>query len=672
MRTGAIAWIRAGMLAMLASGVAGASTVVAQTVSDPGLRVELVTSGLSLPTSMAFIGDDDILVLQKNDGRVRRILNGTLQPGFVLDVAVHSFSERGLLGIAVDPDFIHNRQVFLYYTESATGGDTAMSTSIPLGNRIYRYTWDGSALVNPVLIADLPATSGPNHNGGVIAFGPDDALYAIIGDLNRGGKLQNFPSGPDPDDSGVILRLDRNGQPLQDSPFFNPLDPADPMNRYYAYGIRNSFGLAFDPVTGGLWDTENGPNVFDEVNRIPPGFNSGWTKIMGPDSRDPQDVGELWHAPGSIYLDPAFSWSVPVAPTAIAFSASPILGCGLRHDVLVGDSNCGQIYRFRPDAARQGLSFASLELQDKVADNDAMVCSGEMSEILFGSGFGTITDLENGPDGRMYIVSLFEGMVLRLSPRPVAFPDQDGDGVDDACDCAPTDGTAFTTPAEVPWVRLSEVAGAASLGWDPQAATAGQGTTYTVVTGDVGALGRDGGFASACTLSQGIPAPPFVDPRADPPVGSGRYFLLRAENACGAGTFGDGTGLPDPRDALDLALPPPCDPAARVGGAMISFRIAGESLAVWVTNDAFIDRAAELLASGGRRIPVFGTLLDGRDCDARWTWHVDPDDVSFADAAIELCDGLPSHIESNKTYWLKTVGSFCPWSAEVAAVDDRR
>jgi len=91
-----------------------------------------------------------------------------------------------------------------------------------------------------------------------------------------------------------------------------------------------------------------------------------------------------------------------------------------------------------------------------------------------------------------------------------------------------------------------------------------------------------------------------------------------------------------------------------------------------VTDGAFIDEARRHLAAGTGRIPIFGTLLDGTDCDAQWTWHVDPADAIFADAAIELCDGLPSGIEANKAYWLGTVGSYCPWYARVSAVDDRR
>ena len=97
-----------------------------------------------------------------------------------------------------------------------------------------------------------------------------------------------------------------------------------------------------------------------------------------------------------------------------------------------------------------------------------------------------------------------------------------------------------------------------------------------------------------------------------------------------------------------------------------------ETLAVWVTDGAFIDRAKQILSGGARQIPIFGTLLDGGACDPQWTWHVDPANVAFADAAIELCDGLPSHVEADKNYWIKTVGTFCPWSAVVTAVDDRR
>jgi glucose/arabinose dehydrogenase len=345
------------------------------------------------------------LVLQKGDGRVRRVTNGVLQPGEVLDVAVHSSSERGLLGIAVHPDFLTAPFVYLYYTESSTGGDT-IGSSAPLGNRVYRYTWNGSALINPQLILDLPAAPGPNHDGGAMIFGPDGKLYVMIGDLNRNGQLQNFSTGPAPDNTGVIFRINDDGTAPADNPFAAQPDLA----KYYAYGIRNGFGLAFDPLSGELWDTENGPNAYDEINMVQPGFNSGWEQIMGPASRDPQGIGNLVSFPGSHYADPKFSWFSPVGPTAIVFFNSGQLGAAYQNDVFVGDINNGHLYRFKPNATRTGFLFSDPALADLVADD-----SGELQEVIVGINFGGITDLKVGPDGLLYVLSFFEGKIFVIS-----------------------------------------------------------------------------------------------------------------------------------------------------------------------------------------------------------------------------------------------------------------
>jgi glucose/arabinose dehydrogenase len=352
---------------------------------------------------MAFIGPSDILVLQKQEGRVRHVINGVLQPGQVLDVAVDNASERGLLGIAIHPNFPTTPFVYLYYTESSTGSDSSGS---PLANRVVRYTWDGSVLVSPTLILDLPVTPGPNHNGGVITFGPDGKLYVVIGDLNHNGQLQNFPTG-DLDDTGVIFRINDDGTTPIDNPFFSQ---GGNLARYYAYGVRNSFGLAFDPVTGKLWDTENGPDTFDEINLVQPGFNSGWKQIMGPDSRDPQGVGDLFQFPGSHYADPKFSWFNTVAPTAIVFLNSARLGVEYQNDAFVGDFNNGNLYRFKVNATRDGFDFTSPGLADLVADSDA-----ELQEVISGTGFGGITDLKVGPDGVLYVLSLALGKIFVVS-----------------------------------------------------------------------------------------------------------------------------------------------------------------------------------------------------------------------------------------------------------------
>ena len=388
------------------------SFVSAQTLVDPNLRITELVGGLSQPTAMAFIGPHDLLVLQKGDGRVRRVTNGVLQTGAVLDVNVDNASERGLLGIAVHPDFSTTSLVYVYYTESSAPSDTSGS---PLANRVYRYTWNGAALLNPQLILDLPVTPGPSHDGGAMAFGPDGKLYIVIGDLNRNGQLQNFSGGASPDNTSVIFRINDDGSAPNDNPFSSQAELA----KYYAYGIRNSFGLAFDPVTGDLWDTENGLDAYDEINLVRPGFNSGWERIMGPAIRDSEGTSDLVQFPGSVYTDPKFSWFSPVGPTGIAFLNSSQLGTPYQNDIFVGDINNGNLYHFKPDSTRNGLLFQNAALGDLVADD-----SNELQELVFGTRFGGITDLKVGPDGLLYVLSFVQGKIFVISRASVFVPSE--------------------------------------------------------------------------------------------------------------------------------------------------------------------------------------------------------------------------------------------------------
>ena len=244
-------------------------------ISVPSLTAELVLDGLSSPTSIAFLDENNILLLEK-EGSVRLISNGQLQPQPVLQLeGVESNNERGLLGIEK-----MNNRVFLYVTESGAQVE-GLPTEGDVRNRVYSYTWDGTSLTNPQLIADLPSGPGTNHQGGKLKIGPDNQLYIIVGEMQREGQLQNFQSGPAPDDTGVVLRVNpADGSPSSGNPLSS--DPANPLSKYYAYGIRNSFGIEFDPVTGKLWDAENGEDVFDEINLVQPGFNSGWKQVLGP------------------------------------------------------------------------------------------------------------------------------------------------------------------------------------------------------------------------------------------------------------------------------------------------------------------------------------------------------------------------------------------------------
>ena len=367
-------------------------------INDPSLMAEIVVEELSSPTSMAFMDSNNILVLEKT-GSVRLISNGILQEQPVLNVPVDTESERGLLGIATLED---DNTVFLYFTES---GET-------LRNRVYRYNWNGETLVNPTLILDLPAIPGPNHDGGKLVIGPDQYLYAIIGDLNHDGKLQNFLDGPEPDDTGVIFKVNPNdGSAAPNNPFVNSGDSV--LSRYYAYGIRNSFGIAIDPITNMLWDTENGPGEYDEVNLVRPGFNSGWQTVMGPISRSGESIDDLVSFQGSQYIDPVFSWQITPAVTDIEFLHSQKLGDKYANNIFVGDYNNGNVYYFEVNEDRTGIIFdaSQTDLIDLVADNEE-----ELSTIIFASGFGSITDIETGPDGFLYILSYDDGIIYRIAP----------------------------------------------------------------------------------------------------------------------------------------------------------------------------------------------------------------------------------------------------------------
>lgn len=368
-------------------------------ISVPNLTAELVLDGLSSPTSIAFLDENNILLLEK-EGSVRLISNGQLQPQPVLQLeGVESNNERGLLGIEVMDD-----KVFLYVTESGAQVE-GIPTEGDVRNRVYSYTWDGTSLTNPQLLLDLPAGPGTNHQGGKLKIGPDNQLYVIVGEMQREGQLQNIQNGPAPDDTGVILRVNpTDGSPSADNPFSS--DPANPLSKYYAYGIRNSFGIEFDPVTRQLWDAENGEDVFDEINLVKPGFNSGWKQVMGPIAANPGvSESSLVNFPGSQYADPVFSWSESRGVTDIEFFNSTAFGPSYENGIFVGDITSGTLFYFEPNTDRTGIALASDPLlSDLIANNDE-----EISSVTFGTGFTGITDIETGPDGNLYILTFDRG-----------------------------------------------------------------------------------------------------------------------------------------------------------------------------------------------------------------------------------------------------------------------
>jgi glucose/arabinose dehydrogenase len=424
----------------------------------------------------------------------------------VLDLAVNNASERGLLGIALHPDFPANPGVYLYWTCSAppppasdpyiptleecpdtpsVGADTSNILAVPLrGNRVDRFIWNGTNLTyernliklhafqndgapNPPNQGDSAQPAQGNHNAGILRFGPDRKLYAVIGDNGRRGKLQNLEhgpvppgpddqfGGPDPDNNhftGIIMRLNDDGSTPNDNPFFSAGaaiggQAGANVQKIFAYGLRNTFGLAFDPLSGNLWDEQNGDDSFDEINRVEPGMNGGWVQFMGPVARvnqfrtieiglapgtlqqlrwppsnvatTPQEaLSRLFMLPGAHYSDPEFSWKYAVAPAGIGFMAGRGLGPQYQGDLFVGASRTtlagGYLFHFKLTGNRQKIGVDDPALEDRVADNLAKFDITESESLLIGRDFGIGTDIHTGPNGNLFVVSLSNGAVYEI------------------------------------------------------------------------------------------------------------------------------------------------------------------------------------------------------------------------------------------------------------------
>ena len=421
-------------------------------------KFEKFISGLSTPISITFL-DDTLLILQKNDGKILSFKDGALNT--VLDLEVSNYGEQGLLGITnVDST------VYVFLTEAFHDGGLA------LGNKIYKFEWNGEFLTQKKLLKELPADE-VTYNGGAMVSDNLGIVFAVTGEDYKAGVLQNYL----PEDSfrhvGEGTRSDEGvkrgiNDTLKDTiscvnvsfkyyttnPFgwgetkiqenkfeSNPLNiiqnitecverfffnefsfghwkdtgvilQIDPPGSYAAIGIRNSFGLAVDPITGYLWDTENGADKFDEINLINKKFNSGWAKIQGPSDvviNPPPGYEEY------VYDDPRFSWELPIGITALDFADSSMFQ-KYENWLFVADSNNGNIYKFQLNENRTDFVFESELLQDKVVNlsQKDFIENDSMEEILFGSNFGLISDIEFGPDGSLYVVSLLDGTIYRI------------------------------------------------------------------------------------------------------------------------------------------------------------------------------------------------------------------------------------------------------------------
>src|SRR5215207_9290155 len=415
-------------------------------VNDPNLKVEEIVGGLIYPTAMAFLGNssDDMIVTEKDNGTVQRIIDGELQEEPLIEVPVandNGTNERGLLGMAVARLNETTSYVFLYYTESGDGqtGSDAQGI-VPAGNRLYRYELVENSdddddhspgkLINPKLLLDLPARPGPRYNGGPLLVSQnqsDITIYLIIGDLDHHRtQALNYEDGPPPDGTGGIMAIDAEGNPLPNPVLVGQVNSDEDTGMlpyYFAYGLRSGFGMTFDPVTGYIWDTENGPDHGDEINLVLPGFNSGWASIQGlasaPENERANPEEDLVNFGGKgVYRDPEFVWQDPIGVTAINFLNSTALGEEYANDMFVADINNGRLYHFDLNPDRTGLLLEA-PLEDKVADTVP-----ELDSVIFGTGFRSISDIEVGPDGYLYLLLFGPGRIVKIAP---AEEDEDED-----------------------------------------------------------------------------------------------------------------------------------------------------------------------------------------------------------------------------------------------------
>ena len=322
------------VLTLAAVLIAHGAAVRAAPVNDTAPHPEPFLRGLAFPTNLAFAPDGRLFFTEKETGQVRVVVEGVLDPDPVATFDVTGDAERGLLGIALDPHFASRPWIYVYYSDAATGR-----------NVLVRFREDGSTELE-TLLTGLESATG-YHNGGDLVFGADGMLYASLGEAHDPSRAQN------PEDlGGKIVRIAPDGSVPADDPF----GAGDPV---WSYGHRNSFGLCVDPVTGDLWETENGPDRNDELNLIERGGNYGWPEVTG-------------HAGGDAFVDP-----VAVFPDTVALTGCAIVD-GL---VYAGAFNDGVLYALPVDDRSVGpmRPFAS-----------------------FDSG---ITDVAAGPDGRLYVAT---------------------------------------------------------------------------------------------------------------------------------------------------------------------------------------------------------------------------------------------------------------------------
>ena len=411
--------------------VAGALVVLVPTPPAAARgQISVYMTGLNWPIALAFSPDNRTFFAERNTGSIRIIENGTLLavPFYTL-TNTDSAGERGLLGLALDPGFPSVPYVYAYQTYA----DPVNMTSY---NRVVRILANGNLGISHTVILQMPPLSGAtNHNGGVIGFGPDGKLYVDVGE-NANPALSQNPMSL----LGKVLRLNPDGSAPSDNPFFGSLTWD---NRIFTYGHRNMFGLAFHPVTGRVYVTENGPNCNDEINLLVPGGNFGWGPMNTCNT--PPPAPNNTNQDGANPILPIWWWAGTICPTNAAIYGGPNFPAW-RGDMFMGDCNNRRLHR--------------LHLVPPGYDTVA-------SDSILWTAPAPIIEVESGPDGAIWFTTpttIYRYWDSAVPPVPsfTASPNPTNPGT-----VVAFDGTASTDPDGT----------IVSYAWDFGDTTAGTGIT---------------------------------------------------------------------------------------------------------------------------------------------------------------------------------------------------
>jgi glucose/arabinose dehydrogenase len=367
---------------VLAAPVAGA------TPASPDYSEQLVASGLTSPTAIAFLPDRRMLVTEKG-GALKLVQAGVGTT--ITTVPVCTASEMGLLGIAIDPAFTTNGYVYLYRTKPAPSG---CATSTGRFNQVVRVTMSGDTVVAGSLTELLTGirTVNGNHNGGTLRIGPDNKLWVSVGDAALGdGGAPGESTNPYSQDLGAlegkILRLELNGNPAAGNPFIGTVGARPEV---YARGFRNPFRMGFDPQTGRLWAGDVGQATIEEVDIVHAGGNYAWPRCEGTlpgGCQQPGDVDPVFEYPHS------GTGALGRSITGGAF-LSPSFGF-IGGQYVFGDYTASKLYLSDPNAARDDIA----------------------APVDFVTAASGPVDIVTGPDEALYWVAINSGEVRKIVPN---------------------------------------------------------------------------------------------------------------------------------------------------------------------------------------------------------------------------------------------------------------